>query len=337
MQIIQNRRRFLAGAASVGVAGLLGTTTRAQAEAPPEVTSVRLPAFPNVSDCQAAMYVSEELLRAEGIMDVQFVTSGTGPDSADWIANDELDFDWNFPPAHIRSIANGVPITVLAGMHAGCLELFANDSIRSVKDLKGKRVGVDAIFGVPHMLLVIMTASVGLDPTNDIDWIATPNFNPVEMFAAGKIDAFLAGPPQPQEMRVRKLGHVILNTSLDRPWSQYFCCMLSGTSDFVQRFPVATKRVLRAMLKAVDLCVSDPEQVARAVVEKRFASSYNYALQAMTDARFDKWREYDAEDTIRFYALRMQETGIVKPSPQTIITEGTYWRFLDELKRELKT
>ena len=67
------------------------------------------------------------------------------------------------------------------------------------------------------------------------------------------------------------------------------------------------------------------------------SASYDYALQTLTDMRYDKWREYDPEDTMRFYALRLQETGMIKSSPQKIIADGTDWRFLDELKRELKT
>ena len=51
---------------------------------------------------------------------------------------------------------------------------------------------------------------------------------------------------------------------------------------------------------------------------------------------YDRWREYDAEDTIRFWTLRMREAGFIKSSPQKIITDGTDWHFLDELKRELK-
>jgi NitT/TauT family transport system substrate-binding protein len=51
---------------------------------------------------------------------------------------------------------------------------------------------------------------------------------------------------------------------------------------------------------------------------------------------YDKWREYDPEDTIRFYALRLHEAGFIKSTPQKIIADSTDWRFLDELKRELK-
>ena len=66
------------------------------------------------------------------------------------------------------------------------------------------------------------------------------------------------------------------------------------------------------------------------------AQRYDYALQTLNDNPYDKWREYDPEDTLRFYALRMREAGFIKSSPQKIIADGADWRFLDELKRELK-
>ena len=90
------------------------------------------------------------------------------------------------------------------------------------------------------------------------------------------------------------------------------------------------------MLKADDLCVSDPAGAAQRLVNGGFTPRYDYAFQALTEVPYDKWREYDPEDTIRFYALRLHEVGMVKSSPQKIIAEGTDWRFLDELKRELK-
>jgi hypothetical protein len=80
----------------------------------------------------------------------------------------------------------------------------------------------------------------------------------------------------------------------------------------------------------------DPQRVARQLVDGGFTDRYDYALQTLSELPYDKWREYDPEDTLRFYALRLHEAGMIKSSPQKIITEGTDWRFLDELKRELK-
>ena len=132
----------------------------------------------------------------------------------------------------------------------------------------------------------------------------------------GKIDAFLGFPREPQELRVRKIGHALVNTALDRPWSQYFCCLLAGNREFVRKNPVASKRVLRAILKTTDLCASGPASAARQLVDRGFAQRYDYALETLNDNPYDKWREYNPEDTLRFYALRMREAGFIKSSPQ---------------------
>jgi NitT/TauT family transport system substrate-binding protein len=110
--------------------------------------------------------------------------------------------------------------------------------------------------------------------------------------------------------------------------------MLVGNREFVHKNPVATKRVVRAVLKTTDLCDSEPERVVRAIVDRGFADRYDPLLQTLKDNPY-KWREYDAEDTVRFYALRLHEVGLIKSSPQKI-ADGTDWRFLNELKRELK-
>ena len=142
--------------------------------------------------------------------------------------------------------------------------------------------------------------------------------------------------PQPQDLRARHIGHVIVNSTVDRPWPQYFCCMVGASREYVQNHPVATKRVMRALLKATDLCATQPTRVARQIVEGGFTPRYDYALQTFNEVPYDKWREYDPEDTIRFYALRMREGGFIKSSPQKIIADGTDWRFLNEVKSELK-
>jgi NitT/TauT family transport system substrate-binding protein len=198
-------------------------------------------------------------------------------------------------------------------------------------------VGVQGLGGSPYVFLAAMAAHVGLDPLKDINWVTSPTIAPKELFAERKIDAFLGFPPEPQELRARKIGRVIVNSAIDRPWSQYFCCMLAGNREFIRRNPVATKRVLRALLKATDLCASEPERVAKRMVDAGFTQRYDYALQALKEIPYAKWRDYDPEDTMRFYSLRLGEVGMIKSSPQKIIAQGTDWRFWRELKKELKT
>lgn len=112
--------------------------------------------------------------------------------------------------------------------------------------------------------------------------------------------------------------------------------MVVANREFVQKYPVATKRAMRALLKSADICALEPERVARTLMDKGFTKRYDYALQTMKELPYGNWREYDPEDTIRFYALRLHEVGMIKLSPQKIISQGTDWRFLRELKKELK-
>ena len=82
-------------------------------------------------------------------------------------------------------------------------------------------------------------------------------------------------------MREQQIGHVVIDSTVDRPWSQYFCCMLAANREFVRTNPVATKRALRAILKAVDFCASEPEQSAQFLVDQGYTKRNDYALQVM--------------------------------------------------------
>jgi NitT/TauT family transport system substrate-binding protein len=271
MQIIQSRRGFLASLSAAGAAGVLGTRGALADDGPPEVTTIRLVKFPSI--CVAPYYVAEELLHAEGFTDVRYVTVPL-PADVEALARGEVDFNIHFAPEFIIPLDVGKPITIIGGVHVGCYELFANERIRSVPDLKGKSVGVQALGSSQHVFLAAVATYVGLDPVEDINWVTSPSGKPKELFAEGKIDAFLGFPPEPQELRARNIGHVIVNSTVDRPWSQYFCCMVAGNTDFVLEHPVATKRVLRAILKAADFCAAEPERAAQRLVDGGYTPRY---------------------------------------------------------------
>jgi NitT/TauT family transport system substrate-binding protein len=334
----QTRRRFLTTVSAIGAAGLLRAPPLLAADGTLETTTVRLANEGAI--CEAPLYAAEDLLRTEGFIDVRYPKiNDLGV--VDAVAGGAVDFELSLVFGSLpRAIEAGLPIVALAGLHIGCFELFAREGIRNVADLKGKSVGLKGAAS----LLALMAASVGLDPTKDIRLVtaaspreADPTFPPLELFAAGKIDALFVGSSRAEEVRARRVGHVILNTTTDRPWSQYFCCMLVANRDYVRKYPVATKRVLRSILKGIDLCASEPARVAQRLVDGGITPRYDYAFETLRGILYDKWREDDPEDSIRFYALRLHEAGLIKSSPNKLITDGTDWRFLNELKRELKT
>jgi NitT/TauT family transport system substrate-binding protein len=332
-----NRRDLLlAGCCAASTALVWSVTTRLRAEEPnppPETTTIRL--AKNQTICIAPQYVVSDLLSAEGITNVVYVQSDGGVEQAKAVANGDLDFTLHFSGPLLLQIDRGLRTTILAGIHVGCFELFAKEGIRSVADLKGRTVGIQALETSQHIFLSAMATLVGLNPTKDIEWVTSASVKPIELFAEGKIDAFLGFPPEPQRLRAQNIGHVIVNSAQDRPWSQYFCCMLAGNREFVRKNPIATKRVVRAMLRATDLCVSEPVLVAQRMVDRGFTARHDYAVQTLADVPYNRWRDYDPEDTIRFYALRLREAGMLKSSPAKIIADGADWRFLNEVRREL--
>jgi NitT/TauT family transport system substrate-binding protein len=330
-----SRRRFLGGVTLAGTAGLLGWyPRRAAAEPPPETTRLRLVKIPSV--CLAPQYVAEEFLRVEGFLDVQYLEFPEGASGiTERLASGAIDITQLYVTNFLEQIDKGAPVLFISGVHPGCQELVAGERVRTIADLKGKTIAIP--FGSPELWFIVpVLGYIGLDYRKDVQFVEYTPADSLRLVADGKIDAFMAAPPLAQEARAHKVGHVVLNMTTDRPWSQYFCCMVVANKEFARQHPVATKRALRAILKADQICAVEPERVARALVDGRFTKSYDYAVQAMREVPYGRWREYDPEDTVRFYALRLHEAGGIKSSPTKIISQGTDWRFLNALKKELK-
>jgi NitT/TauT family transport system substrate-binding protein len=334
-----DRRHFmkaglsLAAAGLAGAAALGGARTSVAEEAPLETTSLRLGKIPGYT-CLAPLDILDDLLREEGFIDVRYV-DGIPASTQENVARGVWDFDQDFASTTTFYIDAGVPTVMLAGVHPACLELRARESIRSVLDLKGKKVWGPGIWDSSHTMLPLIAAGVGLDPAKDLNWVVDPTRDPKDLFDAGEIDAFMTLPPWAQELRAQNVGHVILNTAVDHPWSQYFCCMLFGNVDFVRRNPIATKRVVRAMMRAADICAAKPNWVAQRLVDRGVWPRYDSVRQGLDDVSYRAWRDYDPEDSVRFYSLRLREIGMIKSSPDQIIAKGTDFRFLKDVRKEL--
>src|SRR5215468_10888637 len=263
------RRQFLKRASFIGAAGCLGTYhALAVAEPALETTKIRFVHAPSI--CIAPQYIAEEFLRGDGFTDVQYLPLGTrnGPYA---LADGRGDIAMWDTPGLIPHLDAGKPIVLPAGVHAGCYGLFGKEEVRAIRDLKGKRVAIQYVGGGDQVLISSMLAYVGINPQHEVTWIAGESVrDAMDLFVAGKADAFLGFAQQPEELRLKHVGHVIIDTAQNRPWSQYFCCMVAANRDFAQRHPIATKHALRAILKAADICAADPQSAARFLSDKLY-------------------------------------------------------------------
>src|SRR5262245_52438101 len=172
-----SRREFLTNLSLAGGAALLGLQSDVAAAEPPlETTRIRLEWAGGT--CQAPKYVVEELLRAEGFTDVQYVNK----DAKNMVSrrlkalsSGETDFDLIFVADLVLEVEKANPIVILAGQHVGCFELFASSRIRAVRDLKHKTVAVRGERGAfEHLFLSVILSYVGIDPVKDIKWVNVP-------------------------------------------------------------------------------------------------------------------------------------------------------------------
>ncbi len=359
-----NRRRFLRGAAGFGASAVTGfglsagilpllnacgggagsaaptiplPTFPPGREPPPETTKIRL-GF-SQSLCITPEVYAETFLREEGFTDISYVEVGGYEGTVKGLTTGELDLGQAFVGSVLLAIDQGNPLVMLGGVHVACFELFASARVNSLRDFKGKSLYWPLDPTEPQgPLLSTIFSYIGLNPNKDINWVHLPVRIGMEALRIGQIDGLLALPPISSEMRDRQIGRVILDSHHDQPWSSYFCCYVTSTQDYIAKNPVATKRALRAIMKAADVCAADPLRAARFMADRQVGIlNLDYAEDAMKKIDFSSWRTYSQEDTIRFNVLRLKETGVVKKlNPETVLARNTDWRFLNQVKQELK-
>jgi NitT/TauT family transport system substrate-binding protein len=230
----------------------------------------------------------------------------------------------------------GDPIVMLGGIHVGCWQVFGSAGMRSIRDFKGKTVAISAPTAPDGVFMATTLANVGIDLHKDVNLVNHPPAEIAKILSAGQVDGAVAFPPISQDLRAKGIGQVVLDSMTDRPWSDYFCCMANVNRNWMEKYPVATKRALRAVLKGADVAGKEPEVAARGMVERGFTDNYDFAVANLKEIPYNVWREFDPADTVRFYALRLKEAGLIKGTPEQIIKDGTDFRYLSELKRELK-
>ena len=179
------RRRDFLRVSGAGASALLGVRVDpAGAEPPPETTTIRLIQVPSI--CRSPQYVAEPLLRGEGFTDVKYIRKAGSAEVGPAVAAGEVDISMGFVGPLLTAIDQGQSLVVLGPGHVGCFELFGNERVRAIRDLKGKKVAIPA-WGTSsqHTFVASMVSYVGLDPRKDIDWVTTPVNESLRLFAEG--------------------------------------------------------------------------------------------------------------------------------------------------------
>lgn len=308
---------------------------------PPETPTIRIDPH---EGCEAWTWVVEDLLKEEGFTDVQFVDKFN-------IMEGRADIGTTFGNDLASRVDAGLPMVALGGTHVGCIQLWAQPGINSIGDLRGKRIVIhsrnvleDPVYG----MWVSFLAAVGVAPSEvqftlvtELPAQAGKEFGPtnrvIENFVGGKADAVLALVEQGPALAAnpKNPGRLIFDMAMDKPWSQYYCCLLVANRDWATANPVAAKRATRAVLRGIDLVTKDRAHAVAVAVQKKFTTDGQLMLAAIKDLPYP-WREYDPAETVRFFALRLADAKLLKKTPAQILAQGTDFTFFRQMQRELK-
>ena len=308
---------------------------------PPETTTVR---FVSPAACDPPTALAKAFLLEEGFTKVDYVRVPVT--TTEWLTADKADFHSGYANFIVANVDAGLPILALGGIHPGCFELFAVPGIATISDLRGRTVAVNAknqsdqFYGFFAILLSYV--GVALTEVNFVE--IGPDVNALrDAFVDGRSEAFIAPAASGPTLRrnPKNPGKVILDTTMDKPWSQYYCCQLVANRDWARRYPIATKRVTRAVLRAADLVTKDRAGAAHQFVAGGFlsptpaATDEDIVNEVIRDLSYD-WRDLDPEETLRFFALRLADAKLVKLSSQQIIAQGSDFAYMRQLRSELK-
>ncbi|HKY78211.1 MAG TPA: ABC transporter substrate-binding protein [Acidimicrobiia bacterium] len=344
------RRQLLQGAAGLGLAAAGGPLLSACAsriegqkkagepnpEPPPETTSIALHSVPNVQ-CFAALYRAEPFLREEGFTDVRYPKYAPKDFLAAMKAG-QVDLGLGYAAAWIPMIDAGSPLVMLGGIHVGCWQIFGTGDIRSLRDLKGKTVSIISPQFTDGIFMAMTLNDVGLDINKDVKVV---NYLPAEnarILSSGEVDAVVAFPPITKELRAKGIARVVVDSMVDPPWSNYYCCTAVTNRAWMETHPVAAKRALRAIVKGANVIAQDPDGSARFMVDRGYSENFDYTCEILKEIPYNNiWRDFDPVDSVRFYALRLKQAGLIKSTPEEILEKGTDFTYLESLRKELRS
>jgi len=280
--------------------------------------------------------ISERYLQEEGFTDIQFVTTG----GAAGLTGGRADLAVLFATDLVATIESGAAIIGVGGLHTGCAEVWAPQSLTTLKDARGRTVVVRAKApdNLAYSYLAIGLKNAGVDPT-EVNFVVQADADLTRLFLDGKSDLLFLATTGAVAFKTNpeNKGHVVLDQAMDQPWSQQNCCVLTVTADWLRANPVATTRALRAIYRAADSLPKDRAEAAKITTDKGlFGGAANVELVrvAANMVPYD-WRTYDVADSMRFHAKLLNAVGLLKLTPDEVVAKGTDLRFAKELAKEL--
>lgn len=260
-----------------------------------------------------------------------------GPDVMQAILAGELDVGATASEGAISARANGAPIYVVAGFAKGGARLVARPDagIKSVKDLKGKRVGVTR-GGIQEVLLAAELGQAGMtmsdQPGKDVQvvYLAFADLN--QALLGKNLDAIMQSEPQSSQAINKGFGVEVIKP-YDTPIGEPVRTLVMTESLYKDRRPLAEK-FMRCFVESTKAFIETKGLAEKYVRETIFKGQIT--SDDFQDAIANSPYSYDVTAAhIQTTTDTMAKYGVGKMSKPPVATDWVRTDLLEQAKKGL--
>src|SRR5262249_1530144 len=155
----------------------------------------------------------------------------------------------------LKPIEGGTDVKMTGGIHTGCLRVQAGakSDIKTVADLKGKKIGVPTHIGSPPYLFASrVLATHDIDPRpeqKDVEWLAFPPDGLGKALDDERVDAVATSDPIGTILLGRGQVRNVADQAVDAPYHDEYCCAAVVSGKLAKNDPATAAKVTRVLLK----------------------------------------------------------------------------------------
>src|SRR5438034_7498207 len=216
----------------------------------------------------------------------------------------------------LKPIEQGLDVKFTGGIHRGCLRVQASTkgNIRTVQDLRGKRIGVPGMGTPPFIFANRVLGANGIDASKDVSWRVFPAGELGLALDKGEVDAVADSEPIGSLLIADGKVRNVADQAADAPYKDEYCCAVIVNGKYLTANPKAAAAATRALLKGAKWVEANPAAAARLSVEKKYlASNPELNTVAISHLRYVP-SVSGAEAAVNSAAAEMKVAGMLSPS-----------------------
>lgn len=215
----------------------------------------------------------------------------------------------------LKPIEQGLNIKITNGVHTGCIQAVVpiDSKIQSVKDLKGKNIGVESMGGMPMTLLSVDLGKNGVNYKSDVTWKVFPAPQLAQALDKGEVDAFITWDPFGQLAIDSGKARRIFSNTYTPGYTDIYCCFIGIGGNRVKEQPAKAKAITEALQDAAIWVGQNPAETAQIAIEKKYTAGDLATAAKLLSSYTFKPDAAKAKESLRFYLKGLKDQQILNP------------------------